>query len=525
MIQPGFNLRVTQNLTLTPRLQQSVKLLQLSSLELAQELQHALANNPFLEEEEEELQSATDQEDEHRDPESDLMQRAEGDSQSLSTATGADSLDEADRSDSTDATSTQADHEAEFSEHGSYDDDDSGLNSLGAYPTSKGSGDDDYNQAGESQAIQLSLQQHLHRALHHYNLSERDRLLVELVVEALDDDGYLREDLCALADTLEIEPPPDAAELSIALKLVQQLDIPGIGARDLVECLHLQLHALSLQPDNQDPQLAAAAERTRQLAMRIIDDHLSRLARREYTEVERALGCSPAELRTAFQLIRGLDPKPGQRYSNSRAVYVTPDVIVRKVKNAWCVVTNPAILPRTRLNQSYAAMLRNARCKDRAPLAQELQEARWLIKNVEQRFSTIQRVAEAIVAHQRNFFEYGEMALKPYGLRECAESLGLHESTISRATGNKYMATPAGIFEFKHFFSRELATEHGGTCSAAAVRALLKEMIDAEDCDTPLSDVDLTRMLAGRGVVVARRTVTKYRGQLKLPPADLRKTI
>lgn len=517
MIRPSFDLRATQHLTLTPRLQQSVKLLQLSALELAHELQHALANNPFLEEDE--ALAAANQEGIQASSDADVLVGVE--SGPVTTL----AVSEAGAAERESADSFAADSEGEFAEHHAFDEADQSAGSLNDYPRPgrRDDGDDDYNTAGDSQAVQFSLHQHLHRALRHYHLGERDRLLVELVVEALDDDGYLREDLAALAGTLPIEPQPDDTELSMALKLVQQLDVPGIGARSLAECLHLQLQAqaASAARDHDD----AHAQRVHLLAARVIDAHLSQLARREYAEVERVLGCTAADLRSAFQLIRGLDPKPGLRYGNTRVVYVTPDVIVRKLKGVWRVTTNPAVLPRARLNQSYASMFRHAQCKDRAPLAQELQEARWLIRNVEQRFSTIQRVAEAIVAHQRNFFEYGEAALKPYGLRECAEALGLHESTISRATGNKYMATPRGIFEFKHFFSRELATESGGTCSAAAVRALLKGMIEAEDNQTPLSDVELTRMLANRGVVVARRTVTKYRGQLHLPPAELRRQI
>ena len=263
----------------------------------------------------------------------------------------------------------------------------------------------------------------------------------------------------------------------------------------------------------------------RTVALELVDGLMERLARREYAELQRLIGCDEHAIRLAHQLIRKLDPKPGLRYGQSDAQYVVPDVIVRKVKNRWTVQTNPAVMPKARLHRTYADMFRRARCSDRAPMAQELQEARWLIRNVEQRFSTIQRVAEAIVTRQKTFFDYGEVALKPLVLREVAEELGLHESTVSRATGNKYMATPRGIFEFKHFFSRELATDTGGSCSAAAVRALLKEMISGENRRAPLSDVSLTKMLADQGVIVARRTVAKYRGLMKVPPAELRRQI
>jgi len=515
--QPSFDLRATQHLTLTPRLQQSVKLLQLSALELAQELQQALANNPFLEEDEAGT-AAEDSADPNASAHDDIAPGPDRTGEPEATFTNSDAALQTESSLTPGTEGESTDVEA-YSENGQSDDSDlygdtgTGSDYISDYPKHErrkngDSGDDDYVDAGEWRAAQLSL-------------SERDRMLAELVIEALEDDGYLRQDLAELTGAFPIDPPPDDCELSMAVKLVQQLDAPGIAARDLAECLHLQLQALGSGADTGH----GVAPHTVKLAGQLIDRYLNQLARREYTEVGRVLGCCEDEIRGAFQLIRSLDPKPGLRYGHSGVTYVVPDVIVRKIKGVWRVATNTAVLPRARLNQVYADLFKQAHCKDRAPLAQELQEARWLMRNVEQRFSTIQRVAETIVAHQRNFFEYGDAALKPFGLRECAELLDLHESTISRATGNKYMATPRGIFEFKHFFSRELATESGGTCSAAAVRALLKGMVEAEDAGTPLSDVELTRMLASHGVVVARRTVTKYRGQLKLPSAELRRQI
>ena len=528
--QPSFDLRATQHLTLTPRLQQSVKLLQLSALELAQELQQALANNPFLEEDEAGT-AAEDSADPNASAHDDIAPGPDRTGEPEATFTNSDAALQTESSLTPGTEGESTDVEA-YSENGQSDDSDlygdtgTGSDYISDYPKHErrkngDSGDDDYVDAGEWRAAQLSLREHLHRALTHYRLSERDRMLAELVIEALEDDGYLRQDLAELTGAFPIDPPPDDCELSMAIKLVQQLDAPGIAARDLAECLHLQLQALGSGADTGH----GVAPHTVKLAGQLIDRYLNQLARREYTEVGRVLGCCENEIRGAFQLIRSLDPKPGLRYGHSGVTYVVPDVIVRKIKGVWRVATNTAVLPRARLNQVYADLFKQAHCKDRAPLAQELQEARWLMRNVEQRFSTIQRVAETIVAHQRNFFEYGDAALKPFGLRECAELLDLHESTISRATGNKYMATPRGIFEFKHFFSRELATESGGTCSAAAVRALLKGMVESEDAGTPLSDVELTRMLASHGVVVARRTVTKYRGQLKLPSAELRRQI
>lgn len=236
-----------------------------------------------------------------------------------------------------------------------------------------------------------------------------------------------------------------------------------------------------------------------------------------------ALGCGEAELQTALDLIRSLDPRPGSKVGSFEPRAIVPDVIVRKEKKRWVVSINSAIYPRIRVNQQYAEHFRRVREGSTPLLAQHLQEARWLVRNLEQRFLTIQRVAEAVVTRQRNFFEYGDLAMRPLTLREIADELGLHESTVSRATSHKYMATPRGVVAFKRFFSRQLSTTSGGSCSATAIRALLREFIAAEDRRNPLSDVQLTELLADRGVKVARRTVTKYRRSMQLPAVDFRR--
>lgn len=498
MIQVGFDLRAKQTTALTPRLQQSVKLLQMSAIEFNQELQHAMSNNPFLEEDEEDPNTA--------------FEETAGEAPRLGEL---DTITENTNSELSDAGGDAPDSPTADTGPDAYDEYDDSFADNVSDPT-------EYRAAtAESERRDLdewthntpALRDHLRRELSSYRLEARDRALAELVIEALDDDGYLREDSEDLVAAFGQEPPPCAEELSAAIKLVQQLDAPGLAARNLAECLSLQLQALPSDTAGRDT------------ALHMVQGHMEQLARREYSELARVLQCGVNEARLAHHLIRRLDPKPGLRFGQSDAQYVVADVIVRKIKGRWVVQTNPAVVPRARLHRTYADMFRRARCSDRAPLVQELQEARWLIRNVEQRFSTIQRVAEAIVARQRTFFEYGEIALKPLVLREIAEELDLHESTVSRATGNKYMATPRGIFEFKHFFSRELATDTGGACSAAAVRALLKEMISSESHTDPLSDVSLTHMLAEQGVIVARRTVAKYRGLMRVPAADLRRQI
>ncbi|TSH90789.1 RNA polymerase factor sigma-54 [Verticiella sediminum] len=483
-----YDLRAKQQTILTPRLQQSVKLLQMSAIEFTQELRQALSTNPFLEETaEDEEQSATPDGLLDEAPAANLAEPDMADV--TATEVAADTTSESD---------SAYDPPAEYS---------------GDFPTSRanGSGDDDRMDFGEWMHESPGLHEHLHRELAGYRLNDRDRALTHMLVEALDEDGYLRQTFEELEGLVELTPAPTKSEWNTALRLVQQLDSPGLAARDLGECLRLQLQAIE------------QATPAREVAIRLTEKCLEQLARRNQGEMLRTLGCDEGTLRDACLLIKSLDPKPGLRFAREEAQHIIPDVIVRKIKGRWLVDTNPAVMPRARLNSTYASMFRHARCNDRAPMAQELQEARWLIRNVEQRFTTIQRVAEAIVAHQRTFFEYGEVALKPLVLREVAEELGLHESTVSRATGNKYMATPRGIFEFKHFFSRELSTETGGTCSTTAVRALIKELIAGEDSAAPLSDVTLTQLLAKQGVIVARRTVSKYRTLMKVPPAELRR--
>ncbi|WP_063587892.1 RNA polymerase factor sigma-54 [Achromobacter ruhlandii] len=473
-------LRLRQQMTLAPRLQQSVKLLQMSALEFTTAVELALASNPFLEEAEEQAAGPAD------------IAEGRPDMDSANPAPGAAPAP------SSSAPTEEAPAAAEYG---------------GDYPSpARADGAD--RDLGQWASAPVSMREKLSLELGSYRLGARDRLLAEFIIDSLDEDGYLRTPTASLCDDLspDFSPPPDDAEWLTALRLVQQLDAPGLGARDLQECLALQLEAA--------PGLSASL---RALALRIVREQIDRLAKNDSVGLRRALNCSDDELRDACALIRGLDPKPGRRYDAQAPVYVVPDVFVDKWRSRWRVVPNRSAMPQARLHQVYADLFRRARLDDRSPMAQELQEARWLVRNVEQRYTTIQRVAEAIVKRQQTFFEYGEVALRPLMLKEVADDLDMHESTVSRATVSKYMVTPRGVFEFRHFFSRELPTDSGGTCSAAAVRALIRELIEAEDPAMPLSDVALAQQLANNGIVLARRTVSKYRGQLRLPPAELRR--
>ena len=353
--------------------------------------------------------------------------------------------------------------------------------------------------------------------------SPRDRALVELLIDALDDDGYLHQsldDLLAICPT-EAEVEPD--ELKTALRLLQSFDPAGVGARDVGECLDLQLNAMA----RTSPELTAVIAHARA----IVSDHLPLLAARDFLKLRRALGCTDDELRAAHQLIRTLRPHPGVAFGDTRADYVVPDVFVRKVKNRWTAVLNPEVMPRLRVNQAYADILKRDRAprgtegSDRAQWTTRVQEARWLIRNIQQRFDTILRVSQAIVDRQHNFFTHGEIAMRPLVLREIADTVGLHESTISRVTASKYMATPFGVLELKFFFGSHVATEAGGEASSTAIRALIKQLIGAEDTRNPLSDSKLAELLGEQGIVVARRTVAKYREAMKIPAVAQRKSL
>ncbi|HWI97473.1 MAG TPA: RNA polymerase factor sigma-54 [Burkholderiales bacterium] len=450
---PAIALRLRQHLTLTPQVQQALRLLQMSALEFAQEMDQALSSNPFLEETAD-AQPTTPRE------------------SSPSTIEDVVVPQEA----STAGSSAERDHE-------------------------------EWSGASE---VQPTLREHLREQLMISPMGSRDRALAHMVVDSLDDDGYFKLSFDELAALVPAEHDVRAEDFLAALRLVQSLDPAGVAARNLEECLELQLLTL----DEATPGRACALDIVR-------GRHLQLLGNREWARLQHAVACDENTLHTARGLIRTLDPKPGHRFGSPEARYVVPDVVVRKVRERWVASINPASLPRVRLNRAYAEALQGRGSSQ--SLSRQLQEARWLLRSIEQRFATIQRVADAIVARQRGFFEYGEVAMKPLTLKLIAGELGLHESTVCRVTNSKYMATPRGLFEFKHFFSRRLATESGGAASATAVRAVMRELIAAEDPRAPLSDAELARLLAQQGLRVARRTITKYRALMRLPSVDVRR--
>jgi RNA polymerase sigma-54 factor len=334
---------------------------------------------------------------------------------------------------------------------------------------------------------------------------------VALLIDVLDDDGYLTQPLEEIAALIEPEAAVEPEELGIALRHLQNLEPAGVGARSPAECLLLQLRA-----HQENPAHALASE--------IAGKHLELLAARDYARLKSLTGADEAALRAAQKLIQSLNPRPGAAFANVETRYMIPDVIVRKVKNVWRASLNPEAMPRLRINRLYADLAGSSRNGGNA-LASQLQEARWMIKNVQQRFDTILRVSQAIVDRQRHFFEHGEVAMRPMVLREIAETLGLHESTISRVTTQKFMATPRGTFELKYFFGSHVATDSGGAASSTAIRALIKQLVAAEDARAPLSDARIAQILGEQGIVVARRTIAKYRESLQIPPVNQRKSL
>jgi RNA polymerase sigma-54 factor len=475
-MKPSLQFRLSQHLTLTPQLQQSIRLLQLSTVELNQEIDRLLMENPALERE--------DHEDIGGGAGEPIAQAAVAGSGSTSTPT--------------EPAPAETDWSADIASNwrGAGDDDEDGDRNFGTAETP-------------------TLRDHLRAQLSLTNLSERDRVLVELLIDALDEDGYLTQPLEEIAALFSEDAELEPEELAIALRHLQNLEPAGVGARSPGECLCLQLR-VPCEGDDAPSHV---------LALEIAEKHLELLAGRDYTRLKSATGANEETLRAAQRLIQTLNPRPGAAFARIEARYVIPDVVVRKSKNVWRANLNPDAMPRLRINRLYAEIAAGARGGSGASVSSQLQEARWLIKNVQQRFETILRVSQAIVDRQRHFLEHGEVAMRPLVLREIAGTLGLHESTISRVTTQKFMATPRGTFELKYFFGSHVATEAGGAASSTAIRALIKQLVSAEDAKAPLSDSRIAQILGEQGIVVARRTIAKYRESLQIPAVNQRKAL
>ena len=501
-----LQLRLSQHLALTPQLQQSIRLLQLSTLELAQEIEQMLEQNPFLEVDEESLADAAGDE---------VIAAAERqkttDHDAEQTRTEADG----------DADGTPGIDDVEFGtveredwENGTEHED---FDSITETPATRQSNTDaDEVDPQDRNSVYESLQDHLRIQLCELRLSPEDAGALTTLIDSLDEDGYLADPLEEIAQRLAGDDEELRDELldrlQCALKWLQGLEPSGVGARDLSECLTIQLRTM--------PRSEAQA-----IAILICKRHLELLARRDSKRLMAVTGADDELLRQAQALIVALEPKPGRRFAQTESNIVVPDVIVQRVGRGWKVVLNPDVMPKLRINDTYARAVRGHRGVGGAPLATHLQEARWFMRNIMQRFDTIQRVAQAIVDRQKNFLTHGAIGMKPLFMRDIAEEIGMHESTISRVTTAKYMATLFGTFELKYFFGPSLSTDAGGSASSTAVRALIAQLVAAEDAVKPLSDITLSLMLEEQGIKVARRTVAKYREALRIAPASSRRSL
>jgi RNA polymerase sigma-54 factor len=531
-MKQGLSLRVSQHLALTPQLQQSIRLLQLSTLELSQEVEQMLDDNPFLEVNMDEApredfglaQSDAPVREDDRDAELAGSTDAATDFSSepgVSTTTSTEA--EAAPTSADDAPDWEGDGTVEMAP----DDGEWGGDALPRKNNNDSDGDVDATELARSQE---SLQSHLHRQTLSLRLSETDRAALRFLIESLNDDGYLEDSLQGLAEGLARGDSQEAEELvhrfTMALSLLQSLEPAGVGARSLGECLSLQLRALCAQAreDKNQERLVML-----QAALSICAQPMDLLARRDVKRLVQLCGESEASIKAAMTFITRLEPKPGRRFVDVERNVVIPDVIVVKISRAgqakFSVRLNADVMPRLRVHDIYASALKQHKGEGSQALQQRLQEARWFIKNIQQRFDTILRVSNAIVERQKNFFSHGELAMRPLVLREIADELGLHESTISRVTTAKYMSTPFGTFELKYFFGSALSTETGGNASSTAVRALIKQFVSAESLKKPLSDNQISEMLKEQGIECARRTVAKYREALRIAPANLRRTL
>lgn len=501
-MKAGLELRLGQSLSMTPQLQQSIRLLQLSTLELALEIQQAVETNPLLE--------IADTEDfsEDASPSADQVESgeaAESERQDDPNALAGEALiSGADETLPEDPFTVDAQWEDYYESDGS--------TSFSAAESHH----DEFDPYATTSTGAESLRDHLLSQIHLTHLTQRDTAIATALIESIDTMGYLADSLEEIHELLCKDwPNLQIEDVTTVLHLIQSLDPVGVGARDLNECLLLQIR-------QKPPSLPY-----REVALQICAQNLiETIAQREYQQAQRALGVDQSALEGALMVLQGLDPRPGSNVGAIAADYLIPDVLVSFRNNHWHVDLNPEIAPKLRVNQTYARMInRSSRGEDASYIRSHLQEARWFIKSLRSRNETLLNVARAIVAHQTEFFEQGEVAMKPLVLREIADELSLHESTVSRVTTQKFMLTPRGTFEFKYFFSSHVGTSDGGECSATAIRAMIKKLVSEESPRKPLSDAKIADLLTEQGIDVARRTIAKYREAMGIASSTDRKRL
>jgi RNA polymerase sigma-54 factor len=482
MLKASLQLRLGQQLTMTPQLQQAIRLLQLPSLELQAHIRELLESNVMLEAEEDPEGTAT------------FEALGAGPNDREQPVDGPEEAARIQREDSEPSVEIVEDTWAEPS--------------ATAGESSWNNEDEDRQQEFQDGQGE-SLLEHLQWQLEMAALDERQRAIGRAIIDAINDDGYLTDDLATIAATLLPEISTSDAEIQSVLRIVQGFDPIGIGARDIGECVSLQL--LALDPDT--PGLATALALAR--------GHLDQVANRELAQLRRELKASDEELEEALVLVRACHPRPGAQISSSAPQYVVPDVFVRRSSSGWTVEMNGATLPRVRINEGYASLI--GRAASHATMRTQLQEARWLLKSLEIRHDTLLKVARSIVERQHAFLDQGEEHMRPMILRDIAEAIGMHESTISRVTSGKYMHTPRGVFELRYFFSSQVEGSDGSGTSSTAIRAKIRKLIREEPPDTPFSDSRIAELLSKEGIPVARRTVAKYRESMGIAPSNERR--
>ncbi len=496
-MKPSLQLKLGQHLTMTPQLQQAIRLLQLSTLELQSEIQQALEENPMLEQEEESNDSNAETENELS------VDRISTDNPGESGTNSDDPhIDMESNQEMPDELAVDSSWEDTYDI------------TTATAPSSQQSSDSG-NDFLENQSVEGdTLSEHLVWQLKNSQFTDTDFIIAIAIIDAINDDGYLTETAVEIFDGLKDELDIELDEVEAVLHRVQRFDPVGIAARNLRECLLLQLEPF-------DPGTPGLAD-----VKNIIENHLDLLGAHDYARLQKKTRRNEEQLHQLILFIQALNPKPGASISKNNAQYVIPDIFVRKLNGQWHVSLNPEAAPKLKINAVYEGHLKSAgRGNDTSYLKNSLQEARWFLKSLQSRSDTLQRVGEAIVARQRLFLDYGDEGMKPMVLRDIAEELEMHESTISRVTTNKFMHTPRGVFEFKFFFSSHVNTADGGECSATAIRSMVKKLIESENPKKPMSDNKISSLLVKEGINVARRTVAKYRESMLIPPSNERKRL
>jgi RNA polymerase sigma-54 factor len=496
-MKPSLQLKLGQHLTMTPQLQQAIRLLQLSTLELQSEIQQALEENPMLEQDDENFESQTE--------DADKLESALDDREN-SNELSADSDDP--HIDMENSQQMPDELAVDSSWEDTYD------ITTATAPSSQ-SNSDSGNDYLENQSVEGdTLSEHLLWQVENSQFSDNDLIIAIAIIDAINDDGYLTETIEEIFDGLKDELDIELDEVEAVLHRIQRFDPVGIAARNLSECLLLQLEPFP-------PQTPGLAD-----VRTIIEHHLDLLGAHDYARLQKKIRRNEEQLHQLILFIQALNPKPGASISKNNAQYVVPDIFVRKINGQWQVSLNPEAAPKLKINAVYENHLKNAgRGGDTGQLRNSLQEARWFLKSLQSRSDTLQRVGEAIVKRQRLFLDYGDEGMKPMVLRDIAEELEMHESTISRVTTNKFMHTPRGVYEFKFFFSSHVGTSDGGECSATAIRSMVKKLIENENPKKPMSDNKISSLLVKEGINVARRTVAKYRESMLIPPSNERKRL